>query len=161
MAAPSGATPAATAPVATLGGQIDLAAGSITIATALALPAGQLTATAQGGIDVGAAGTIDLSGRTVSFFEQTRAAPGGTLAFESTAGSITLDPGSVLDVGAQNAAAGSIAFNALSGTVALDGTLLGNAGVGQAGGSFTVIAGTLASALQAANLAAAPARLPR
>ena len=150
---PNGAVSPSTAGVASLGGEIDAKAASVLLDTAVALPSGQLNVTAQTAIDVTPDGVLDLSGRAVHFFDQTAYAPGGTLAFESASGSITLATGSVLDVAATNAAAGSLSFNALAGEVALDGTLVGSAGAGQTGGSLTVVAGTLATTTQAANVA--------
>ncbi len=145
--------PVASTSVVSLGGQIDAIAGTVDIGTAIALRAGQFNVTAQNGIDVAGTAAIDLSGRPVTFSDQTRFAPAGTLAFESTAGSITLETGSRIDVSATGASAGSVAFSALAGGVALDGTLVGAANPGQTGGSFTVIAGTLATTTQAANVA--------
>ena len=140
--------PVASTSVVSLGGQIDAIAGTVDIGTAIALRAGQFNVTAQNGIDVAGTAAIDLSGRPVTFSDQTRFAPAGTLAFESTAGSITLETGSRIDVSATGASAGSVAFSALAGGVALDGTLVGAANPGQTGGSFTVIAGTLATTTQ-------------
>jgi filamentous hemagglutinin family protein len=145
---PSATPPGATGSVTALGGQIDLAANSATIDTAVALPSGQFTVTAQQDIDIGAAATIDLSGRIVRLLDQTTTSPGGTLALESTAGNIDLSAGATLSVSgpASGAAAGSLALSALAGDVEIDATLLGSAATSQISGSFSVIAGTLSLA---------------
>jgi filamentous hemagglutinin family protein len=154
FATPAGVAPAATAPVANLGGEITLAANSVAIATAVALPGGQFNATAQNNIDLASGGAIDLAGRTLQFGTNAVAVPAGTLSFASAAGNISLDTGSRIDVSAPAAAAGSVSFNALAGEVALNGALAGAAPASQTGGSFTVLAGTLATATQAADAAA-------
>jgi filamentous hemagglutinin family protein len=154
LQAPVGVAPAATANVATLGGEISIVSSTTEVSTAVALHGGQFNITAQSGIDVASAASIDLSGAAVHLIDQTAYAPGGTLAFESTTGSITLDTGSRINMSATGTSAGSVSFNALAGGVAVDGTLLGSANAGQTGGSFTVIAGTLATSTQASNVAA-------
>ena len=142
----------ATGPVTTLGGQINIVSGSVRVDTAVALPAGQFDVTAQDAI--GVSGSIDLSGRTIHIADKSVQLGGGTLAFESTAGSIALATGSRIDVSAPGAAAGSLSFNALAGAVALDGSLAGTVPSGQTGGSFSVVAGTLSTSTLAANVAA-------
>ena len=146
LASPSGVAPSSTASVSTLGGDIDLTAGSVSIDTAVALPAGQMSVVAQNAITLGAAATIDLSGRATHLLDQTVYSEGGTLSLQSTAGNIAFSSGGTLDVSATGTAAGSIAFNALSGDVELDGTLLGTAPAGQTSGSFSLVAGTLSAA---------------
>ncbi len=151
LATPAGTAPASTAGIATLGGEFDLTAGSIAIDTAIALPAGQFTATAQHNIDLGAGASIDLAGRVTHLLDQTAYSDGGTLSLESTAGSILLQAaaGSLaaasIDVSSPGAAAGSVSLSALAGDVTLDGTLLGSAPASQTGGSFSVLGGTLSA----------------
>ena len=147
-------SPAATASVASLGGEIDVTGASVQVATAVALPSGQFNVTAQNNLDLAAGGSIDLSGRAVHLFDQTVYTPGGRVMLESTAGSITLDTGSAVNVSSPGTYAGSIVLNALAGGVAVDGALQGAAPASQSGGSFTVIAGTLSTTTQAPNLAA-------
>jgi filamentous hemagglutinin family protein len=145
LAAPAGASPAATGTVAALGGQIDLTANAVAIATSVALPSGQMQVVAQGGIDIAPGANLDLSGRTIHLFDQTVYSAGGTLSLESAAGDIMLSAGSTLNVSATGTAAGSISLNALAGDALIEGTLLGAAPTGETGGSFTVIAGTLSA----------------
>jgi filamentous hemagglutinin family protein len=151
LAAPG--QPAATASVASLGGEIDLTAQSIGIDTAVALPSGRLMLTAQDDISIGAAGQIDLSGRATKLFDQLAISPGGAVIAESTTGSITQAAGSVIDVSAAalpagsgfsaDAQAGSIVASALAGSVVLDGTLSGSAATAASSGTASIIAGTL------------------
>jgi filamentous hemagglutinin family protein len=138
--------PAATAGIATLGGEIDLTAQSIDLDTAVALPAGRLTLTAQDDITLGAAAHIDLSGRATPLFDQVALSPGGALVAESTAGDITEAPGALIDisaVAAPGAQAGSADFSALAGAVSLGGALSGGAIDPAASGQVSVITGTL------------------
>ena len=142
VTAPQGTAPAATGTVTTLGGEIDLAATSIETNTAIALPAGRFTATAQDNITLEAGTAIDLAGRSTTIFDKVAQSPGGTILLESTAGGITEASAASLDVSSPGANAGSIGITALSGAVSLDGILAGNA-AGQTGGSFSLIAGSL------------------
>ena len=143
IAPPAGSAPAPTGSVTTLGGEIDLVATSIDASSAIALPAGRFSATAQDNITLDAGAAIDLAGRSTTIFDKTAQSPGGTLLLESTAGSITQAPGSLLDVSSPGADAGSIGVTALAGVVGLDGSLAGDAVAGHTAGSFTVIAGSL------------------
>ncbi len=143
---PAGVAPAATGSVTTLGGEINLTATDIDTDTSIALPAGQLTATAQDNITLGSLTSIDLAGRTTPLFDQNAQSPGGTLLLESTAGDITEAAGAAINVSSPGTMAGSVGITALAGAVTLDGTLNGAAAAGQTAGSFTLIAGTLAAA---------------
>ena len=153
MPAP-GATPAATGTVTALGGEIDLAAQSIDIETAIALPSGRLTGMATGtmasanSVILGSTSAIDLSGRNVALFDQVAASPGGTLLLESTYGNITEAAGGSINVSGPAAlvsspgtSAGAIGLTALQGSVILDGSLTGTSVPGQTAGSFTLMAG--------------------
>lgn len=141
-----GGSAAATGTISTLGGEIDLTAGTIDTSTAFALPAGKLTMTAQDGIDLQAGTDIDLSGRSTHLFDQTAQSNGGTLIMETYAGtnsSITEEQGAVIDVASPGAEAGSISATAQGGTVGLFGTLLGSGAT--LGGSFSVAANAFGS----------------
>ncbi len=143
--------PSSTASATTLGGEIDIRATNIDIASAIALPAGKLTLTAQDAITVDATASIDLAGRTKFLVDQTQTSRGGTLNVESTAGNIVLAAGSQIDVSAPGSNAGAIALSALAGSVDVAGTLRGSAGASHTAGSFSVIAGTMVSAFDALN----------
>jgi filamentous hemagglutinin family protein len=143
---PAGVSPAATGTISTLGGEIGLTAQEIDIGTAVALPAGRLTATAQDAITIDAGTSIDLAGRTTALFDQTAQSPGGALLLESTAGNITDAAGATINVSSPGAAAGTIGISALAGVATIDGVLTGTAAAGQTAGTFSLIAGTLAAA---------------
>lgn len=146
LASPS--SPSATSGVTTLGGEIDLLAKSIADNTAIALPAGRLTLTAQDSVALGGAANIDLSGRLTRLFDQVAVSPAGTLAVESTTGNITQAAGSTIDVAAASptqGSAGTASFSALAGAVALDGAMSGAAANPASSGSLSVITGTLPS----------------
>ncbi len=145
LGTPAGLPPSSTAAISTLGGEIDLSAPGIALATAIALPSGQFSAIAQGSIGLQTGGTIDLAGRTVHLLDQTVYSPGGSLTLESTAGNIAFATGSGADVSSPGSAAGAISLKALAGDVNLDGSLAGSAIAGQTAGSFSVVAGTLSA----------------
>ena len=143
VTAPQGTAPAPTGTITTLGGEIDLVATSIDANTAIALPAGRFTATAQDNITLDAGTTIDLAGRSTTIFDKVAQSPGGTLLLESTAGSISEASAAALNVSSPGTNAGSVGVTALAGVVSLDGTLDGSAAAGQTAGRFSFIAGTL------------------
>ncbi|WP_258096401.1 hypothetical protein, partial [Klebsiella pneumoniae] len=59
------------------GAEIGLRGGTVTLASRVALPSGKLVATATGDITLTDAAQIDLAGRDKTYFDQTRATPGG------------------------------------------------------------------------------------
>ncbi|WP_454632614.1 filamentous haemagglutinin family protein [Bradyrhizobium cenepequi] len=146
MSAPDGVAPADTSGVTDLGGTVSFTGQSIAIDTAIALPSGRLTLTAVDNVDLGANSKVDLSGRTLQFFDVTKYSWGGDLVMESTTGNISQAVGSLIDVSAQNNAAGSIsatATNIAQGHVAFNGSLSGVTTGKYAGGSMTIAAQTL------------------
>ncbi|MDI4234141.1 filamentous hemagglutinin family protein [Bradyrhizobium sp. Arg237L] len=146
MSTPGGGAAADTSGITDLGGTVSFTGQSIAIDTAIALPSGRLTLTATDSIDLGPNARIDLSGRTLQFFDITKYSWGGDLVMESTNGNIAQAAGSLIDVSAQVNVAGSItarATNATQGRVAFDGELRGAAAGGYAGGSMTIAAQTL------------------
>jgi len=147
IAAGTGTGGAATATVATLGAEIDIAANTVATSTSIALPSGRLSITADSGIDLAAGTNIDLSGRATKIFDETAPSNGGTLTLEDDAASataITEDAGAIIDVASSGAAAGSVSATDLGGTVAFNGTLTGNGAT--AGGSFTLAADAITPA---------------
>jgi filamentous hemagglutinin family protein len=146
-------TPAATGSVSTLGAEIDITAATVDTSTSIALPAGKLSITTQGNIDLQTGTDIDLAGRATKLFDQTVDSNGGTLILQAyagtpganDAGSISEDAGASIDVASPGANAGDITAIAAGGTVAFNGSLSGGATGGNAGGSFTVFANSLSS----------------
>ena len=127
-----------------LGAEIKLSGRNVTVDTAVALPTGKLTINATGDITLTNAADIDLSGRGVAFYEQTRYSQGGDLVLSSSGGNITQAAGSVIDLHAENNDAGSLQATALgngAGVVNLAGSILGSAsGSYDAGGTIVPFA---------------------
>jgi len=141
VAAPAGAA-APVADPAALGAQLRLAAGQdIVMDTALALPSGRLEMTAAGNITLGDHARLDLSGRTIPFFDVTRYTWGGDVVLESTHGNITQAAGAVIDLSAAGSDAGTLsltATDAAAGVVRLAGTIHAQAAAGRRGGGFDI-----------------------
>ncbi|RIX81993.1 filamentous haemagglutinin family protein [Acidovorax cavernicola] len=137
VSAPAGgATPAGDA---ALGAQLALTGRNITIDGTVGLPSGKLQLTASGDVTLGANSRIDLAGRAVQFFEQTRYSRGGDLEVTSTAGNIVQAAGSVIDLSATHNRGGTMQATALgagAGRIDLGGRILGTAsGAYDAGGT--------------------------
>ncbi|MCC8962943.1 filamentous hemagglutinin family protein [Bradyrhizobium sp. Pear76] len=130
---------AATSPAA-FGAEIGLTGSTVAISTAVVLPSGKLTISANGDIVLSDAARIDMAGRTVGLLDAVRYSWGGDVALESTDGNITQAAGSVIDVSAVNNHAGSLSVTALdaaAGHVVLAGSLRGGAsGHYDAGGTM-------------------------
>ncbi|OEZ32230.1 filamentous haemagglutinin family protein [Variovorax boronicumulans] len=137
VSAPAGAQ---TAGDAALGAQLALTGRNITIDGTVGLPSGKLQLTASGDVTLGAGSRIDLAGRAVKFFEQTRYSRGGDLEVTSTAGNIAQAAGSVIDLSATHNRGGSLQATALgagAGRIDLGGRILGTAsGTYDAGGTI-------------------------
>ncbi|MBB4199992.1 hypothetical protein CCR94_21600 [Rhodoblastus sphagnicola] len=158
LVAPAGA-PADTAAVAALGATLNLrsAASSVTLESAIALPSGKLSVTAQDGIEIGSRARLDLSGRTIPFHDVAKYSWGGDISLESAHGDIAIFNGATFDVSAVNNAAGSISLiapDASAGTIgfynvgggemaSLDGLFKGAATAGYNSGSFKLSARTI------------------
>ncbi|UGV26743.1 filamentous hemagglutinin N-terminal domain-containing protein [Rhodopseudomonas boonkerdii] len=125
---------------AAIGAEIGLTGGTVTISSAVVLPSGKLTVSADGDIVLGDAARIDLAGRTVGLLDAVRYSWGGDVVLESTHGNIVQAAGSVIDVSAVNNRAGSLsvtAVDAAAGHVVLAGSLRGGAsGHYDAGGTM-------------------------
>ncbi|MEW6642874.1 MAG: filamentous hemagglutinin family protein [Pseudomonadota bacterium] len=136
----TGSGDAGTNAPAALGAEIGLKGSTVTVATAVVLPSGKLTVSADGDILLSDAARIDMAGRTVNLLDATRYSWGGDVILESAHGNITQTAGSVVDVSAVNNRAGSLAVTALdaaAGHVVLAGTVLGSAsGRYDAGGTL-------------------------
>ncbi len=137
------ATPAGSAAVGVAqpgqGGSLTVNAGTIEVASTIAVNAGAIALTATAGnVQIDSTGRLDASGPTVVLFDQTRGSPGGTISLESRTGDVIARAGSVIDVSAVAANAGSLAATAPGGQPQLDGILRGGAPDGAQGGSFTL-----------------------
>ncbi|OYU88236.1 MAG: filamentous hemagglutinin [Bradyrhizobiaceae bacterium PARB1] len=126
--------------IAALGAQIELAAQSVIVDTAIVLPSGRLTVAAEGNVTLGAGARIDMSGREVKFFDVSKYSWGGDLALSSKNGNVITTAGSIVDLSARHNRAGTMTVMALADTagyVDLSGTILGAAsGYYDAGGTI-------------------------
>ncbi len=128
LTTPSGMLPA-TAMSDSLGAEINLTGNTITDSTSIFAASGKVTLTATGNISLNANSSIDVSGLTVSMFDQKVPTFGGDVSLESTLGNITQAPLSLINVSASADNAGSLTITATSasaGQVTLAGTLLGS-----------------------------------
>jgi filamentous hemagglutinin family protein len=122
-----------------LGAEINLTGNTITISSSILAVSGKVTLTASGDIILDANSRIDVSGLTVSMFDQKVPTFGGDVSLESTQGNITQDALSVINVSAIDANAGSLtitATGASAGIVSLGGTVLGSSTGNFDSGSF-------------------------
>ncbi len=131
-----------------LGASLVLTGASIIDTTDIAMPSGNITlhATGSGGIALGVGGVLDAGGAAVSNFDQTQYSSGGVVSLTADQGSVSLGSGSVVSVAAPSPAgnAGLISVSAPAGTFQAAGQLLGVAGAGGVGGSFSLDVGGLA-----------------
>ena len=135
-----------TAGIRELGGELRFKGGAISIDTSIALPSGRLSLKADGDIILADRARIDLSGRSIAFFDVTKHSWGGDVEMRSADGRIVQAAGSVIDVSAAHNEAGSITVEAVgaSGSVAFNGTLRGDGADGYDDGAFDVRTRTLA-----------------
>lgn len=119
-----------------LGASWTLNAGAIAFDTAADLASGALTLNAStGDVALGANANINVAGRNVAFYDETRGTAGGTVALNSTSGHVVLDAASRVNVsGAAGADGGTLVVNAVKGTTTLAaGNLIGQAPADAAG----------------------------
>ncbi len=135
--APSGSTAASSD---ALGAELQLSGRTVHVDTAVVLPSGKLTLSATDDLTLGDNAHIDLSGRAIKFFEQTRYSWGGDLSLISKDGDIAQSSGSIIDLSAKNNRAGTLkatALGATAGSIDLAGSILGSAsGMYDAGGTI-------------------------
>jgi filamentous hemagglutinin family protein len=122
-----------------LGAELQFNARNVTVDTRVALASGKLGINAEQDVSLGDDADIDLAGRAIKFFEQTRYSRGGDFIINSKSGNITQAAGSVIDVSAVNNRAGSlqaVALGAAAGVIDLAGSVRGGAsGSYDAGGT--------------------------
>lgn len=140
VSAPEGTTATDPATIDALGAEVRLAGQSVTVDTSVALPSGRLVLEAQDNIALTDRADIDLSGRTVQFFDVSKYSWGGDLVMEAATGAITQAAGSTIDVSATHNDAGSIAATATgaNGGIDLAGTLRGSALAGFDSGAIDI-----------------------
>ncbi len=130
----------ADASLAGMGSEIRLAAQRINVDTRVVLPSGQFQAHAQQDVILGPQASLNLAGKTTTFFdddEATQYSWGGDIILASQHGNVILDAQSLLDVSAINNHAGYLTVQASEGRAALEGRVLGGAsGQYDAGGTW-------------------------
>lgn len=130
----------ADASLAGMGSEIRLAAQQINVDTRVLLPSGQFQAHAQQDVILGPQASLNLAGKTTTFFddeEATQYSWGGDVTLASQHGNVILDAQSLIDVSAVNNHAGYLTVQAPEGRVALQGRVLGGAsGQYDAGGTW-------------------------
>ena len=97
-----------------LGAQLTLAGGSVDLDGAIALASGKLKIEAERDLRLGAQSRLDLAGREVVFYDQTRYTWGGDLTLDSASGNIDQEVGSVIDLSARKQRGGTLAATALA-----------------------------------------------
>jgi filamentous hemagglutinin family protein len=113
-----------------LGAELRLSGKTVQIDGAIVLASGRLVLEATDDLILGDTSRIDLSGRAVKFFEQTRYSRGGDLLLSSTTGDIIQAAGSAIDLSATNNRGGTLQATALgetAGRIDLAGRILGSA----------------------------------
>ncbi|MBT9507741.1 filamentous haemagglutinin family protein [Rhodoferax sp.] len=111
-----------------LGAKWALAGTSVDFNAQAVLPSGSVKLTASSGdVRLGADAVVDVAGRTVQFFDVSRAAMAGKAEFVSDAGNVGIAAGARVDVSAAPGGdAGTLMFSAVNGTVTLaDGSVQG------------------------------------
>ena len=127
------------------GGRLSLSGATVTLDTAVDLPAGVFEAHATAGnLTLGNSANLKALGRAVDFRDTFKVAPGGTLRLTASS-DITAASGSRLDVSSDSRGgeAGSIELSA-GGVASLQGQLKGSASANSWGGRFSLTAGSLA-----------------
>ena len=126
-----------------LGASLTLIGTSITDNSNLVLPSGNLTLHATSGdLQIGnlASSRLDVGGVAQSFFDLIKYTSGGEINLIADTGNVNAAAGSLLTVAAAAGGgnAGSLSLSLPMGTLTMAGSLLGTAGTGGQGGSFSL-----------------------
>ena len=124
-----------------LGASLLLQGSSVTAATDILLPSGQLTVRATTG-DLNVTGRLDAGGTAQNFFDLVKYTDAGKITLTADAGSVILGQGSKVNVAAATGGgrAGTLSISAANGTATLGGEIHG-----EGGGSFLLDTGSLAN----------------
>ncbi|WP_442857421.1 filamentous haemagglutinin family protein [Bordetella genomosp. 13] len=130
--------------VTAIGAELSLTAAlGLNLDTTVALPSGKLALEADGSVVLGNGATVDVSGRSVTFFDDNDATQyswGGDVSLRSTNGDVVQASASLIDLSAENNNAGrltAIALGEAAGSVDLQGAIDGTAsGYYDAGGTY-------------------------
>jgi filamentous hemagglutinin len=128
-----------------LGAEISLEGASVLVASDLSFRSGEISLRARSGNLVVGAASIDVSGSSRTLRDLVRHTSGGTVNLAAEAGSVLLGAASTIDVSAPAGGgdAGFLRVEAPLGTFSLSGTILGSAGAGRRGGSFSLDAASI------------------
>ena len=140
LTAPAGVLPI-TVMSDSLGAEINLTGNTINDSSSILAASGKVTLTATGNINLNANSRIDVSGLTVSMFDQNVPTFGGDVSLESTQGNIIQAASSVINVSAIGTDAGSLTITATgtkAGLVTLGGSVLGSSTGDFNAGAFDV-----------------------
>ncbi|MDN2700292.1 filamentous hemagglutinin family protein [Janthinobacterium sp. SUN073] len=122
-----------------LGAEIALDGRSVTLDTAVLLPSGKLTVSAERDVLLGDAARLDLAGRKIAFHDVSKYSWGGDVVLDSRGGDVRQAAGSRIDISAVSNRAGKLTATALgqeAGTVSLLGGIAGgSSGHYDAGGT--------------------------
>lgn len=128
-----------------LGAEIALDGRSLTLDSAVLLPSGKITLSAEGDVVLDSRARLDLAGRKIDFFDTSKYSWGGDVVLNSRAGDIRQSADSRIDISAQNNRAGTltaVALGAGAGRVDLAGAINGaSSGYYDAGGTLVPFAG--------------------
>ena len=109
-----------------LGATLGLDAGTrLTLDTAVLLPSGKFTASAQQDVVLEDGAQLDLAGRELHFFDVSKYSWGGDVILDSRQGSVVQQAASTIDLSAKQNRAGRLTVLALAGTADLNGTMRG------------------------------------
>ncbi|WP_370679457.1 filamentous haemagglutinin family protein [Comamonas sp. GB3 AK4-5] len=133
-AAPDNATLAAA-----LGAELalDSKGGQLVLDTAVLLPSGKLSLSAQGDVTLNAGAQLELAGRKIDFFDVSKYSWGGDVALQSRAGDVVQADASHINLSAEHNRAGKLTVAATQGHIALTGQMDGHSsGHYDAGGTL-------------------------
>ncbi|MBF3364034.1 hypothetical protein HKW94_42860, partial [Pseudomonas aeruginosa] len=97
-----------------LGAELSLSAREIRLDSAVSLPSGKLSLSAEDDLELGDGARIDLAGRKASFNDVDKYSWGGDLLLSSRAGDIRQAAGSLIDLSARNNRGGTLSAVALA-----------------------------------------------
>ncbi|MBU6302267.1 MAG: filamentous hemagglutinin family protein [Verrucomicrobia bacterium] len=123
-----------------LGAKLNLTGQSVSLDGNISLPSGSLSVLARTGdatLGLSKAAAINLTGRALTFLDETRYTNAGSVGITADLGSVSLGSLSTIDLSATGSGdAGSLSVRTVNGSFDLNGTILGSAAAGRNTGSF-------------------------
>ncbi len=105
---------------------LDSRDGGVVVDTAVLLPSGKLSLSAQRDVTLADGAQLDLAGRRIDFFDTSKYSWGGDVVLDSRAGGVTQSAGAKVDLSALFNRGGKLSAFAEHGTIGLFGQLLGS-----------------------------------